>query len=177
MKKFMIGCGSIFGAFLLMGACAIAVVGDDPDDPAGEVEAEKTDKKENASKIGDTVKAGDLEYTIESAEAKKTVEEPLGGSKEAGAGQFIVIDLQVKNTGKEKVTMDSNLTQLKDPDGAEYEAEPTLTEGFFLEQLNPNATKKAQIVFDVTENPVDQFVFIGQGGFLSSKKVEIQLKK
>lgn len=176
MKKFLIGCGSIFGVFLLFSACAMAVMDTDPTDSDPVSKNDSEDKKTKKAKIGDTVKAGDLEYTVQNAEAKQSVEQPFGGAKKASAGQFIVLDLQVKNTGSKKVTMDSNLTQLKDSDGAEYEAEPTLTDGFFLEQLNPNATKKAEIVFDVTDNPVESFVFIGQGGFLSGDKTEIELK-
>lgn len=175
MKKLLIGCGGLFAAFLLLGACGMIVMGGLSDD--SDSTSSGGSSREVKAKIGETVKAGDLEYTVLKAEAKKSVEKPFGGTQEPGAGQFIVVEIQVKNTGKEKITMDSNLTKLKDKEGAEYDAEPTLTDGFFLEPLNPNATKKAELIFDVTDNPVESFVFIGEGGFLSTKKVEIKLSE
>lgn len=181
MKKWLIGCGSVFALFLIFGVACVAFIGSSVDtktntDPIADSSNADSSKKEVA-KIGDTVKAGDLEYTVLSAEARKSVQDPIGGAKEPSAGQFIVLELQVKNTGKEKITMDSNLVQVQDPNGATYQAEPMLTKGFFLEQLNPNAQKKAEVIFDVTKEPVDSFIFIGQGGFLSTAKAQVELKE
>lgn len=193
MKKgLLIGCGSVLGLFILVSACtAIISGGNSPNTtPVAEKVTEKvahSDNKAPAAKIGDTVKAGDLEYTIVDVESKKVIKDPLGGTYKPGAGQYLVLDVQIKNNGKEKITVDTALFKLKDKDGAEYEADPQADTwvngnggdalGFFLKPLNPHATKKGKVVFDVPEKPESDFTFIGTGGFLSSEQAAITLKK
>lgn len=181
------------GFFLLLGAC-MAAIGEDetqtaatsPGPSAGESNDSAKEESKSA-KIGDTVKAGDLTYKVISVETKKEIKDPIGGVYKPGAGQYIVLELEVKNEGKEKITMDTTLTKLVDDEGAEYEADPQADTwvngnggqalGFFLEPINPHAKKKAKVVFDTPEKPVKSFTFIGQGGFLSGDEVKIQLEK
>ncbi|MDN4593205.1 DUF4352 domain-containing protein [Polycladomyces subterraneus] len=194
MKKLMIGCGSVFVLFCLWVHGVAAIGGGsetnttpvaqtgDPVDSTGNISEKKA-----AAKIGDVVNAGDLSYQVVSVESKKVIKNPMGGEYKPGAGQYLVVEVEVKNNGKEKITMDAALTKLKDQDGAEYEADPTAdtwvngtggdTLGFFLKPINPHATKTGKIVFDVPEKPVESFTFIGQGGFLSGETAAIKLSK
>lgn len=196
MKKgLFIGCGSVIALFLLLGACVAIIGGEDAPNTTPIAEEGKEEGKgdagakeeKKAAKIGDSVKAGDLVYKVVSVESKKVIKDPLGGTYKPGAGQYLVLEIEVKNEGKEKITMDTALTKLKDEEGAEYEADPQADTwvngnggdslGFFLEPINPHAKKKAKIVFDVPKKPAESFTFIGQGGFLSGDTAAIKLKK
>jgi Domain of unknown function (DUF4352) len=190
MKKgLLIGCGSAIALFILLAACTAIMTGggNSPNTTPVADKPAQTEKKITAAKIGDTVKAGDLEYTVLSVESKKVIKDPFGGEYKPGAGQYLVLELRIKNNGKEKVTVDTALFKLKDKDGAEYSADPQADTwingkggdmlGFFLKPLNPHATKEGKIVFDVPEKPEADFTFIGTGGFLSGDKAAITLKK
>jgi hypothetical protein len=171
-----------------MGACVAAIGGagsSGPNTTPVALSANGTaSEQQKVAKIGDAVNAGDLTYKIISVEFKKSISDGLGQVYKPGAGQYLVLDVQVTNNGKEKITMDSTLTKLKDQQGAEYEADPRADPwvngedaGFFLEPLNPHATKEGKIVFDVPNNPIDSFTFIGQGGFLFDQSAAIKLSK
>ena len=194
MKKgLLIGCGSVVGLFILLGACMAALGGESepnttPIAQENKADEEKTEEnKQKVAKIGDAVKAGDLVFKVLDVETKKVIKDPLGQEYKPGAGQYLILEVEVKNEGKEKITMDASMTKLKDKEGAEYEADVeadvwineggSQVGGFFLEPLNPNATKKAKIAFDVPMEPAESFTFIAQGGFLSGESVAIQLKK
>lgn len=184
----------IIGAFLLLGACVAAFGEDDvsvdepveasDDKPA--ISSGKEEKKEEIAEIGDEVEAGNLTYKILSVESKKSIKNSLGETYTPGAGQYLVLEVEVKNTGKEKITMDSALTKLIDAEGAEYEADRQVDPwingqggqslGFFLEPINPNAKKSGKIAFDVPEKPKKNFTFVAQGGFLSGDEAKIKLK-
>jgi hypothetical protein len=143
--------------------------------------------EKKTAKIGDTVKAGELEYTILGVESKKEIKDPLGSVYKPGAGQYLVVEVQVKNNGKDKYTIDTSLFVLKDKEGAEYSPDPMADTwvngtggdalGFFLKPVNPHAVKKGKVVFDVPNVPAESFTFVGKGGFLSNDSAAIQLKK
>lgn len=194
MKKgLLIGCGSVFGLFILLGACMAALGGESepnttPIAQENKADEEKTEEnKQKVAKIGDAVKAGDLVFKVLDVETKKVIKDPLGQEYKPGAGQYLILEVEVKNEGKEKITMDASMTKLKDKEGAEYEADVeadvwineggSQVGGFFLEPLNPNATKKAKIAFDVPKKSTESFTFIAQGGFFSGESVSIQLRK
>lgn len=184
----------IVGAFLLLGACVAAFGEDDVsvDEPVGAsddkpaISSGKEEKKEEIAEIGDEVEAGNLTYKILSVESRKSIKNSLGETYTPGAGQYLVLEVEVKNTGKEKITMDSALTKLIDAEGAEYEADRQVDPwingqggqslGFFLEPINPNAKKSGKIAFDVPEKPKKNFTFVAQGGFLSGDEAKIKLK-
>lgn len=136
-------------------------------------------------KIGDTVKVGDLEYTILSVTSASEIKEPFGNAHKPGAGQFLILKVQIKNDGKEKITADSSMFKLKDTAGAEYDADSDAdiwinddNGGFFLEPLNPHAVKTGKIAFDVPPVSADKFTFEGAGGIFSvDDPALIQLKK
>jgi hypothetical protein len=190
MKKgLLIGCGSFIGLFLLLGACTAVMTGGGGttnSTPVAGKPAQTEKKAAPAAKIGDTVKAGNLEYKVISVESKKVIKDPLGSEYKPGAGQYLVVEVEIKNNGKDKVTVDTALFKLTDKDGAEYSADPQADMwvngggsdiGFFLKPLNPHATKTGKVVFDVPGKSEADFTFIGTGGFLSGDKAAITLKK
>lgn len=112
-------------------------------------------------KIGETVKNGDLEVTVNSVETMKSVGPSLAPTNAKGI--FVVADVTIKNKGKEALTIDSSMFKLKSGDKT-FEAENTgsmsanqsdngsIENSFFLQRINPDSTAQGKIVFDVSEN-------------------------
>src|SRR5947208_773105 len=102
--------GSVFALFLLMGACVAAIGGAGSSGPNTTPVAQSANgtasEQQKVAKIGDAVNAGDLTYKIISVEFKKSISDGLGQVYKPGAGQYLVLDVQVTNNGKEKITMD-----------------------------------------------------------------------
>ncbi len=107
--------------------------------------------------IGDSIQAGDFTWEITKSSTAKTI-----GSnpylKTEASGIYIILDVEVENTGKSaKYLMDSYL-KLVDDQGREFS--PDTSAAFYLdsnqvlmfEQVNPGIVKKGKIVFDVPEN-------------------------
>ncbi|QSX20037.1 DUF4352 domain-containing protein [Priestia megaterium] len=129
-------------------------------------EAPKEEKKEEKKGfgIGDTVKVGDMVYTVNS----KTTATSVGPSAlpTEAKGKFLVIDLKVKNNSDKSVTVDSSFFKLKH-DGKTFEADAAgsmsanqgedgnIKNSFFLEQLNPDLEMGGKIVFDLSPETVD----------------------
>lgn len=190
MKKFFLwGCGG-FLLFVFFASCALAITDKtDKSEPTNsKTVSSNNDSKEQKQhkiqhKIGDTVKAGDLVYKIVNVERKKVIRTRFGDEYKPGAGQYLVLELEIKNEGKEKVTVDRNMFVIKDNDGSEYTADPQVDTwingtgsdslGFFLKPLNPHATKKGLVAFDVPDKKNEDFTFVGQAGMFSLDKAAV----
>ncbi|UVI37357.1 DUF4352 domain-containing protein [Brevibacterium spongiae] len=135
--------------------------------------------EEAAYGIGDTVSADDWEVTVASVKdgVSKVGDEYLGVEAQ---GQFVQIELSVKNTGSEpnyffeddiKLGDDNGNTYSADSEAGIYAAEDNI---LFLEEINPGNTAKGVLVFDVPED-VDANRLTFAGG-LFSDPVEISLQ-
>lgn len=120
---------------------------------------EDTPKKEvKAFKIGDTVKVGKITYIVSKKEAKDQVGPSVLPTK--ASQKFVVIEVTLKNGGNEAVTVDSSFFKLKRGEKT-YEADSaasmsanqgedgTITNSFFLQEVNPDSEVKGFVVFDV----------------------------
>ena len=108
--------------------------------------------------IGDSIQAGDFTWKITKSSTATEIGEDLAGTffGEKADGIFIILDVEVENTGKSaKYLMDSYL-KLVDEQGREFS--PNSVAAIYLkpqgsalmfEQVNPGITKKGKIVFDV----------------------------
>ncbi|MBA4601805.1 DUF4352 domain-containing protein [Thermoactinomyces mirandus] len=186
-KKWLIGCGSIFLAFIVLGVACTALIGESLDTEttttpsADSGQGNQAQKKTPVAKIGDKVKAGDVSYRVDKVEHKERLKNAIG-SKKPGSGEFLVLTITVWNEGKEPITLDSSMTQLIDRNGAEYnyDAEALMYlyedgETPFLEQINPNGEKQFLIAFDVAPN--QEYDFIGKNALIfSDAQVRIKLK-
>jgi hypothetical protein len=116
-----------------------------------------TQEQAKTYSIGDSIQAGDFTWKITKSSTAKTI-----GSnpylKTEASGIYIILDVEVENTGKSaKYLMDSYL-KLVDDQGREFS--PDTSAAFYLdsnqvlmfEQVNPGIVKKGKIVFDVPEN-------------------------
>lgn len=109
--------------------------------------------------IGEIVKVGDMEYTVNSKETTNQVGPSIAPT--SSKDTFLVVDLTVTNKSKKAVTVDSSFFKLIDGD-KEFDADAaaslsanqgedgTVTNSFFLESLNPDVTMSGKIVFDVS---------------------------
>ena len=176
---------------------AISGEGDDVTDTAGASSAQEdkaatadkkdagTDKKdeEKAEKtsygIGDAVTADKWEITVNKVDdgVAKVGDEYLGAEAQ---GQFVTVDLSVKNTKSDpdyffedniKLGDDAGNTYSADSEAGIYVDENSI---LFLEEINPGNTAKGVLVFDVPKDvSPDRLTF--EGGIFSDP-VEISLK-
>ncbi len=156
-KGWFWGCGGCLVLFILIiigiSACTAGVTGN-----LGGNSSKETNK---THKIGETVKNGDLEVTVNSVETMKSVGPSLAPTNAKGI--FVVADVTIKNKGKEALTIDSSMFKLKSGDKT-FEADNTgsmsanqndngsIENSFFLQRINPDSTAQGKIVFDVSEN-------------------------
>ncbi|PTE66725.1 DUF4352 domain-containing protein [Staphylococcus devriesei] len=122
--------------------------------------------------LGDTVKNGDLEVTVNSVENMQSVGPSIAPTN--AKDTFVVADVTVKNKGDKSLTIDSNMFKLKS-DNKTFDADAqgsmsanqsddgNIENSFFLEQVNPDSTTQGKVVFDVSENVANT----------KSKKLEI----
>lgn len=145
---------------------------------AGDKPADKP-AEEATYGIGDTVAADDWEITVAEVEdgVSQVGDEFLNAKAQ---GQFVQIELSVKNTGSDpnfffeddiKLGDESGNTYSADSEAGIYAAENNI---LFLEEINPGNTAEGVLVFDVPED-ADPNKLTFAGG-LFSDPVEISLK-
>lgn len=185
MKKGIFGSLGCLG-FVFIGIIAIAAIfatigGSESGESGGKSDSSKDEKQEFA--IGEKVKVGDLEYTVNSVENASTV----GGqyTSSTADGKYIVADVTVKNNGDEAITIDTELFKILNGDAtngadaaASTEANPSDI-GFFLEQLNPSSEKSGKVVFDVSEKTAqsDELKMEVSSGIFGTEKAKINLNQ
>ncbi len=115
-------------------------------------------KPQQEFKLGDKIIVSDFTWKITKMTKLEAIGEDIGGTffgKEA-SGEFLIIDVEVENTGKSaEYLMDSFIKLVDDQ---EREFSPDTGAAFFLkpsgsalmfELVNPGIVKKGKIVFDV----------------------------
>lgn len=119
-------------------------------------EDDEVGEEEEAAGIGDTVKDGELAFTVTDVE---TGVESIGDEfvRETPQGQYVIVSLTVQNTGTESETFDGFEQKLVDSDGSEHShedvAELYLEDAdSFFENVNPGNELEAKLVFDVPES-------------------------
>ena len=152
IRWILIGAGGCLVLLLLLfvgfTGCLAAIVGSGGGGGGGG-EVGYGEAKKRAAPMGDPVKAGDLTWTVTNA-IQQTQRNDLG---ERRTGNFIVVDLAVRNNGDEAITVDSASLAILDAQGRVHEAD---TDAFvpsgldlFLKQINPGVTEQARVVFKI----------------------------
>lgn len=141
----------------------------------------KAPAKEEVFGIGDVVKVGDVEFTINSTSTAKNVGGEYGINSQ---GTFLLMDVTVKNVGNESMTTDSSFFQLKlgdktfDADGSVsiYGNEDT---NFFLESVNPDLSATGVVGFDVSDEVIadPELLVQVQTGFFGTETALIKIGK
>lgn len=118
--------------------------------------SESLEKEEQTYDIGETVKVGDVEYTVNSINSQKTVgTEYLNTDAQE---TFLVINLTLKNNGKDAIDVSDSFFKLK-RDDKEYETNSEgniyLEDSIIYTNINPDASLTGNICFDVTQDTID----------------------
>ena len=161
------GCLKWFGIALVLFlvTSVIAFMGEEDNTPSStqSVSVAQTEKPaeqeetEQSFGIGDTVQAGDLSARVDNVSRASVIESAFS-QKVPNTGNYLLVDVTVRNDGNESVMVDSNNFKLVkgettyDSDsGATLYANDDST-SFFLNSLNPEATLSGTVVFDISEN-------------------------
>lgn len=193
-KMFKFGCGGLIAIFVLIIVIAMVGGSDEENETANESatstdtnsEVKQTeDNKEEEPKeeiltagIGQALKVGDVEFTINSSEITNEIKDSSGyitESPSADGATFLVIDATVKNLSKEKINTSSSFFKVLTADGLTYEASSIWFDGFFLfEEINPNLGQTGKIAFEIPEGLSDLSIQV-QTGFWGTETGVIKL--
>jgi len=169
---------------------AIASNGDDkPTESAGQEKtsgsesskSEKAKQPEKIAGIGEVVKVGDVEFTVNKTSTAKNVGGQFGQNAK---GTYLLVDVTVTNKGKESITTDSSFFQLL-VDGKKYDADSGATiyaneqQDFFLEQVNPDVSNQGVVVFDVSDEVIanPNLMLQVQTGFWGTETGKIKISQ
>ena len=135
---------------------------------------------DQATKIGAPLKVGDLTFTVSDAKATKKLTSVFGKK----TGDWILVSATVQNGSKDAVLIDSSFFKLLGADGSTYETDSDnlmyldTEKNFFLAKINPNLSKKGQVLFAVPAGAKPQdFKLQVQTGAFGTQTGEIALTK
>ena len=119
-----------------------------------EASASSSEKSEEVIySIGQEVPVGDVVYIVNSKEVNTNVGGEFG---KTANGIFLVLNVTVKNNGKEAITVTDDFFTLLKGD-VEYKSDSTAgiyanqDANFFLTEVNPENSVTGNVVFDITE--------------------------
>ena len=119
-----------------------------------EASASSSEKSEEVTySIGQEVPVGDVVYIVNSKEVNTNVGGEFG---KTANGIFLVLNVTVKNNGKEAITVTDDFFTLLKGD-VEYKSDSTAgiyanqDTNFFLTEVNPENSVTGNVVFDITE--------------------------
>ena len=159
MKKFFkFGCLGFIVLVALIVIIAVASGGNDDSKTSDSSGDKKQETKKSNYAMGQEVKVGDMNYTVND----KSTADQVGPSSlpEKASQKFLVVDVKVKNNGKEAVMVDSSFFKLK-RGGKTYEADDVaslsanqgedgnITNSFMAQDLNPDSEMSGKVVFDL----------------------------
>lgn len=107
--------------------------------------------------IGQLVRVGDVEFTVNGIESAPNVGGEWGKTSK---GTYLIVDLTVTNKGTESLRVDNSFFKLKNNDKV-YESDASAgiyaneEESFFLSSINPDVSMSGKVVFDVSQEVID----------------------
>ena len=129
--------------------------------------AEPAEPEEQTAGIGDSLKVGDLVFTVSDASMTQELKSPLGDK----TGNWMVVTVTVGNESQEAVTIDSSFFKLVEDDGTVYETDSDnliyldADDNFFLEKINPKLEKTGKVLFAVPEGLGDTQLQVQTGAW------------
>lgn len=133
---------------------------DEPKEDKHTEEVKRTEEKATKveHKIGEIVKVGDVEYTVNS----KSTSQKIGNEflNKTANGTYLIVNVTVKNTGKKSIRVTSDYFKLLKGD-TEYADDGTAglysnKDGkFFLSEVNPGNSITGNVVFDLSNDVVN----------------------
>lgn len=133
-----------------------------------------TEEAPAAAGIGDPVTADDVEITVSDVE-RGVGSVGSGGFGADAQGEFVIVDITVKNNGTEEVTLTS-LDFTLVGDGVEYStSDDALYEdgALSIESINPGNSYSGKLVFDVPEGASISTLEMTPGWFGDTAEVQV----
>lgn len=118
---------------------------------------EETEKKNQTYYVGDVVNVDGIEYTVNSTEVVKGVSNPISNLTTQAKGNFLVVNVTVKNVGTEVIRVSDNSFELINGDEtypSSIEAS-TMGEGFFFNELSKDNSYTANVYYDLEEDVIN----------------------
>jgi hypothetical protein len=151
---------------------AKAVSGPGPAANSGSAAGGGTGGKPTAG-IGQAVTSGDLQFVVTGKDTAHTL--GSDGLESHAKGKYVILDLKVKNVGKDSATFNAGPSQVAyDSSGNKYETSDdammsgnSADQNSFLQQLNPGQSETGRLVYDVPSS-VNLVKVDLHGGMLSS---------
>jgi hypothetical protein len=190
MKKVLKWVGILFLAVIILSAVSGGgeeeTVTEVESKPAQETKApekkeEPKKEKKAAAGMGDVLKVGGVEFQVKGKSSAANVGGEYGQNAQ---GKYLILDVAVKNNGKEPLMVDGSFFKIK-ANGAEYEADTTAAiyankagNAFFLENVNPGLTLNGKVVFDLPTEMIESqdMILNVQTGMFGTEQGQINLK-
>jgi len=133
--------------------------------------------------IGDSINAGDFTWKVTKVSTTSEIGQDIAGTffGEKADGIFVVLDVEVENTGNAAKYLTDSYIKLIDSQGREFS--PNTVAAIYLkpegsalafEEVNPGITKKGKIVYDVPPN-VKSFTVKITSSLFSSKTYNLEI--
>ncbi|WP_099363984.1 DUF4352 domain-containing protein [Fredinandcohnia onubensis] len=141
------------------------------------VEIEEPEEEVQTVGIGQPLMVGDVVFTVTGTSTATNIGGEYGKNS---SGEFFILDVVVKNEGKEAITTDSSFFKLMSGD-ITYEADSEAgiwaneDNNFFLQDVNPGIENKGKVVFDIPAG-TSNLVLQVQTGFWGTETGEITLQ-
>ena len=181
-------------AFLMVLAALVGGCGGEEQEGAGspsasgeevagqEEAAEQTEPAqgdEAAASIGDVVTVGDVQWSVTGAEE---LDELLSDKGEYEPGNFVMVDIALRNNTNQDLTLATPLLTLVDDQGREFEADIETNfdflypeENMFVEQIRPGSVKEGKVIFAVASDSEGFELQVGEARFASDETASIDL--
>lgn len=128
--------------------------------PADKAEkAEQAEPEVKPASIGDALKVGNVVFTVHGKESTDTIGDQYLSQK--AQGKYLVLDVSVKNEGKEAITVNTSFFKLisgeteYDSDGSADMYINDANTMFFLQEINPGNELRGKIAFDVNDEVIN----------------------
>lgn len=181
MKKFFkIGCLGFIGLIVLAIIIGLAFGDDEKGTESQSDGTSKKEKKVESVGIGEDLKVGNVVFTVNEISTTNEIKDASGYisyKPEAEGAEFFVVNVTVKNEGKEAITTDSSFFKLINDD-VEYSPSTILlsdSKFFLYEGINPGLAKEGNILFEIPEGLSDLTLNV-QTGVFGTEQGKINLK-
>lgn len=179
--------GVIFG----MGGIATTVPSDSTDNPNQNIQAKDNPGGTQEAQMTQAAKVHSVHETFSVGSGNREVQYTvtnistatnIGGQYGENAdGVFVIVEIEMKNTGKESFEVSGNLFKLVDSQEREYDTDTDAMiyaeNSVVYEQVDPGVTKKGVLIFDVPKDQSGRQLKINPVGIFSTADAHyVQLK-
>jgi hypothetical protein len=142
------------------------------------VNTQSNTSRNKTASFGEKIIIDGVEYIVYGMEFKKKVTDSSGYFYSTADGEYLLLDIAVTNNSTSPITISASDFRLEDEGGATYGACIPFAEDNMLnyETLNPHASKRGYIAYDVANSSLGYTFFVDGNDFLSNENVSIKLK-